>query len=229
MLVTKTYESQNTALTPTQLLATYQILKTMQKKEKCIAFYNSGNHSGASQPHKHIQFLPLNANPPFDEFIEAHKPQNLKAGFQLPLEYSNFTIMIATPPSSAAQLAGYLGNLFMTLLDLMIDHLRRLSLISGSEVTPIRLSQLSYNLIMTTTYMHLVPRTRERFESGETSISLNALAFAGQLLFKNQNDLEELKQFGVFEALTSVAYPAVANGEAELEEDSANPVALGEF
>jgi ATP adenylyltransferase len=72
----------------------------------------------------------------------------------------------------------------MTLLDLMIDHLRRLSLSSSSSneeeeeeeeeeggqgratrgmKTMMKLSDLSYNLIMTEGYLHLVPRSRESY------------------------------------------------------------------
>lgn len=110
----------------------------------------------------------------------------------------------------------YLGGLMLGLLDLVIDHLRRLSL--GTE--GVRLSTLSYNVIITLDYIHLVPRTKERATlSGERSLSLNSLAFAGCLLVKSSEDLELVKARGPFELLKEVGYTPVADGEAELEEE----------
>jgi sulfate adenylyltransferase (ADP) / ATP adenylyltransferase len=40
--------------------AAYACLKAYRDAgEELFGFYNSGEHSGASQPHRHIQFLPV--------------------------------------------------------------------------------------------------------------------------------------------------------------------------
>jgi ATP adenylyltransferase len=46
------------------LEATYACLRAWQaenngKQKRLFAFFNSGEHSGASQPHRHLQFLPV--------------------------------------------------------------------------------------------------------------------------------------------------------------------------
>lgn len=44
------------------LEATYACLKAWgedSKQKRLFAFFNSGDHSGASQPHRHLQFLPV--------------------------------------------------------------------------------------------------------------------------------------------------------------------------
>lgn len=46
------------------LEATYACLKAWaagadSKHKRLFAFFNSGDHSGASQPHRHLQFLPV--------------------------------------------------------------------------------------------------------------------------------------------------------------------------
>jgi ATP adenylyltransferase len=44
------------------LEATYACLKAWAEDDKqrlLFAFFNSGDHSGASQPHRHLQFLPV--------------------------------------------------------------------------------------------------------------------------------------------------------------------------
>jgi ATP adenylyltransferase len=46
------------------LEATYAVLKAWQTdsgadQKRLLAFFNSGDHSGASQPHRHLQFLPV--------------------------------------------------------------------------------------------------------------------------------------------------------------------------
>lgn len=108
----------------------------------------------------------------------------------------------------------------MSLLDLMIDHLRRLALNESESggITQFKLSQLSYNVVITQDYIHLVPRLRERFEREEKSISVNALGFAGMMLFKDPKALALVQRVGVWEVLKELGFPPVADGEAEVED-----------
>lgn len=62
ILATKPNKQQTHALEQDDLEATYACLKAWQeesKQRRLFAFFNSGEHSGASQPHRHLQFLPL--------------------------------------------------------------------------------------------------------------------------------------------------------------------------
>ena len=65
ILATKTNKQQTQFLERDDLEATYECLKAWQEgpgentQKKLFAFFNSGDHSGASQPHRHLQFLPV--------------------------------------------------------------------------------------------------------------------------------------------------------------------------
>lgn len=68
ILATKQNLQQTHALEQADLEATYACLKAWQddendasKPRRLFAFFNSGEHSGASQPHRHVQFLPTEA------------------------------------------------------------------------------------------------------------------------------------------------------------------------
>lgn len=219
LLVTKDFVPQTSPLTPPELAATYSILKQLSAREKHLAFFNSGANSGASQPHKHVQFIPLaNGLAPFDSFVADNAPQDQKAPFQLPLPYASFTALIL-PPEDPARLSFYLGGLFLALLDLMVDHLRRLAAAPDSPFERLRLSSLSYNVIMTAGYLQVVPRTKEKWVAEgaegeeEVSLSVNALGFAGMVLVKTEQELEAVKKAGVVKVLEQVGYPPVVPGE----------------
>lgn len=65
ILATKTNKPQTHALEQDDLELSYACLKAWQSEEsgghskRLFAFFNSGDHSGASQPHRHLQFLPI--------------------------------------------------------------------------------------------------------------------------------------------------------------------------
>jgi ATP adenylyltransferase len=62
ILATKSNKKQTHVLEQDDLEATYACLKAWQhdsKQKRLFAFFNSGDHSGASQPHRHLQFLPV--------------------------------------------------------------------------------------------------------------------------------------------------------------------------
>lgn len=64
ILATKSNKKQTHLLEQDDLEATYACLKAWRdesnsKHKRLFAFFNSGEHSGASQPHRHVQFLPL--------------------------------------------------------------------------------------------------------------------------------------------------------------------------
>ncbi|GAA5980215.1 hypothetical protein JCM10908_001577 [Rhodotorula pacifica] len=222
LLVTKEFVRQGTPLSPLELFATWLIVKQLSSREKHVGFFNCGPESGASQPHKHLQFMPLSGGvAPFDEIIDAHKPQNRKSCFQLPLPYANFTALV-DPPASSSDIPAYLGQRYLELLDLMIDHRRRLVEEDPSAATAsatgvgsrVRLSDLSYSLIITPSYLHLVPRRREKYttERGH-ELSINALGYAGMMLVKDQESLEDVKKVGVLAILTELGYRPVVVGE----------------
>jgi ATP adenylyltransferase len=66
IIATKSNKKQTYVLEQDDLEATYACLKawhdgTGSKQRRLFAFFNSGDHSGASQPHRHLQFLPIDS------------------------------------------------------------------------------------------------------------------------------------------------------------------------
>jgi ATP adenylyltransferase len=64
ILATKSNKKQTHVLEQDDLGAAYACLEAWQdgtssKQKRLFAFFNSGEHSGASQPHRHLQFLPV--------------------------------------------------------------------------------------------------------------------------------------------------------------------------
>ena len=60
ILATKDFKQQTDLLEKDDLEAAYACLKAYKDNgEELFGFFNSGDHSGASQPHRHIQFLPV--------------------------------------------------------------------------------------------------------------------------------------------------------------------------
>lgn len=62
ILATKQFKEQTDLLEEEDIGAAYECLKAYQQNgQELFGFFNSGEHSGASQPHRHIQFLPVDS------------------------------------------------------------------------------------------------------------------------------------------------------------------------
>ncbi len=62
ILATTEFKEQTDLLEEDDLGVTYACLQAWRGQGKeLFAFFNSGKHSGASQPHRHIQFLPVHS------------------------------------------------------------------------------------------------------------------------------------------------------------------------
>lgn len=60
ILATKDFKEQTHLLEEDDLGAAYACVQAYREQgQGLFAFFNSGEHSGASQPHRHIQFLPI--------------------------------------------------------------------------------------------------------------------------------------------------------------------------
>ncbi|KAK7736965.1 bifunctional AP-4-A phosphorylase/ADP sulfurylase [Cytospora paraplurivora] len=60
LVITNSFEKQTDLLQAGDLAATYACIKAYREEGlELFAFFNSGPHSGASQPHRHLQLLPV--------------------------------------------------------------------------------------------------------------------------------------------------------------------------
>ncbi|TFK68683.1 ATP adenylyltransferase [Pluteus cervinus] len=222
LLITKEHKSQSSPLLPPDLVTTYQLLIAAKNVGKTyVAFYNCGDASGASQPHKHIQFLPVDdpRGPPIEKLaalVQIESPDKPFALSRLP--YANHTYRF--PPhfsySPPDKLEAILATAFLQLLDLVISSVR--------HAPDAPAGRPSYNVILTLEHLHLIPRARDVYTFPETdkTLSVNSLGFAGYLLVKTDDELEAVKQAGVGNILRGVGFKnvhdlLVAGGEVEAE------------
>ncbi|KAK2464214.1 hypothetical protein APHAL10511_003671 [Amanita phalloides] len=208
ILATKEYQSQSSPLTPSDLVTTFQILLAAKRAGRnFFAFYNCGENSGASQPHKHVQFFPLveGTLPPVEKLAVATRLESLEKPFSLArLPYANHIRRF--PPDITFyghdRLEATLSQAFLQLLDLVISTAR--------HDPDYPAGKLSYNVWMTSEHLHLIPRRHELYRlSDETTVSVNALGFAGMLLVKSENELEAVKSEGIGKVLLGVGLSSI--------------------
>ena len=121
--------------------------------------------------------------------------------FTLNLPYANFVQRLpsSTRDSYPSELSNILGSSFITLLDLVINNIRR-----QPDYPP---GETSFNLLLTLEHLHLIPRKQEahKLEATGDELPVNALGFAGMLLVKSEVELEAVKTEGVGKILRAVA------------------------
>ncbi len=192
LLITREFEHQETVLT----FADFAALWSCLQEYPALGFYNGGAVAGASQPHKHLQLVPLPlcempSGIPFGEPL-ARAAQRGDRTTPLPFPHS-FRALNDIRDRPAVE-AGY------------VLEQRYLELLAALQLGPVhhhgdeRRQRGPYNLLITTEWMLAVPRTREHFHD----ISLNALAFAGSLFVRTDEQLRLLEREGPINALRAV-------------------------
>jgi ATP adenylyltransferase len=190
MMVTRAFEDQTCQLTQKDCEALLIGLTEMDS----LGFYNAGPEAGASQSHKHLQFVPLDAGRPLP--IEpllrfARTDGMIGAVPRLPFRHAYAPMdhdWTNPQKDSGASLHACYRKLLHT-AGLSVDGTPG----SHAPTGP-------YNLLVTRKWMLLVPRVLECFEG----ISINGLAFAGMFLVKNQEQLTTLRRCGPVTALQHV-------------------------
>jgi ATP adenylyltransferase len=188
LIVTRRYEDQESPLDR----ADFEALWNCMREYDSLGFYNAGPVAGASQSHKHLQLVPLplaESAPriPLGRLIAAGEvagPMGRLARLPFRQILAPLAPELADDPPRAAD----------------VSHSLYREMLRAVGLDPRAPRPGPYNLLVDREWMLLVPRSRERFES----ISLNALAFAGALLVKDDKQLATLKRLGPFAALRAV-------------------------
>lgn len=186
LIVTKEFEQQQNPLNFNDFVA----LWTCMREYEALAFYNSVAEAGASQSHKHLQMVPLPLSPgsvaiPIEAVLPASFTEGITCCNALPFlhRWASFQGL----SENVREMASASLTIYTELLKTV-----------GYDPQ----SPGPYNLLQTRQWMLIVPRSRECFHS----ISLNALAFAGSLFVRNQQQLEEIKSRGPMTALREVGF-----------------------
>jgi sulfate adenylyltransferase (ADP) / ATP adenylyltransferase len=197
LIVTRQFEPQARPLNRADFLALWTCLVEYDS----LGFYNAGEAAGASQPHKHLQLVPLpladqGPRVPIEPLLPTapSTPASIgqTVGFPFAHAFARFDPQEVATPAEAAHRT-------LALYRQMLHTLRLCE-------TPRDPSSLTapYNLLLTQQWLLVVPRSRERV----AGISLNALAFAGGLLVRSPEQLQTLRNHGLLAALTQVAVAA---------------------
>lgn len=196
LIVTRAFEDQENLLNLADFIALWSGFAEFDG----LAFYNGGEDAGASQKHKHLQLIPL-----FDD------GENLSIPIESLIDSANFDDQVGTIPNLPFDHALGMLNFdhfpssplvfAVKTLELYYRLLERVK-ISGSDGFHGKQSH-SYNFLMTKKWMLIVPRLIDDFQS----IGVNALGFTGNLLVKNQEQMELLKKYGPLTILEKVSYP----------------------
>lgn len=194
LIVTREFESQDDFLNAQD----FQALALGLSEVDGLAFYNGGFKAGASQPHKHMQIVPLPFVPdgsrlPLESLLlENAGAEQAGANPRLPFQHlvTRFEKLDFTQPKA----------LSMYLLEVYRHLMGALNLMSLDSTKP---SPEAYNLLMTREWMCIVPRSQESF----ADIPINALGFSGALLVKNPEQLAYLQEIGPLTVLQNVGCP----------------------
>jgi ATP adenylyltransferase len=195
LIVTRDFQRQDLLLD----LADFEALMACMAEFDGIGFYNSAPEAGASQPHKHMQIVPLplgDAGPsvPIEPLLAlaANGPQTQHIP-GLPFRHAFARLALdRAPPRELAMIA---LDCYRALLD--AAHVGT----TGSDDGQARTQP--YNLLVTRHWMLVVPRSAERVEG----VSVNALGFAGSLFVRDAAHLEIVERLGPMSVLQRVSLP----------------------
>ncbi|CAI09107.1 ATP adenylyltransferase family protein [Aromatoleum aromaticum] len=193
LIVTQAFESQTTPLS----LADFVALARVTTELGGLGFYNGGTEAGASQRHKHLQWIPgtTPASSNFDR-ITARLPVvgRGEAIFdaKLPWRHRFVRLRPAPPGSDSAALNG------AALHQAFHAACAALGLAADRDPMP------PYNMLTGGGWLVVVPRSREQHEG----ISVNALGFAGSLFVRRPEQIDVVRRIGPLHLLTSVGFPA---------------------
>lgn len=198
------------------------------RRRRLFAFFNSGEESGASQPHRHIQFLPIEDmrdqqvdsgsekrsaswTPLIDLLLTSSETSSNGIRHLSDLPFQHFGMRI--PPGSPS---------VETLHEMYLSLYRAALLASTPSLPTITTEEqtrtsgpaaISYNLAMTRDIMMICPRQKETASlpglGADSDVSLNGTILAGTLMVKTEEQWNHLREDGevINDLLAEVGIP----------------------
>lgn len=214
LIVTRAFEEQETWLNLQDFIALGRCMAAIDG----LAFYNGGPIAGASQPHKHLQVVPMPLSPqgtpiPMEAVITAallhastsadlaaHPSPMIAPIDALPFRHAIAPLTLQAHDDDEAH-AKATGAILLDTYRQVLHAIGVDAVMEGDRQT------LPYNLLITRRWMMVVPRQQERY----ASISVNSLGFAGSLFVKDEKQMKILRQAGPMNVLQHVACPKTSD------------------
>ncbi|CED85235.1 APA1_2 [Phaffia rhodozyma] len=231
LLVTEEFQSQSSPLHPPHLLHAYLMLLALQQTgQQWICIYNAGGPvSGASQLRRHLQFVPNSEEPPVDEWTASAQIETEDEPFYLSsLPHAHSIMRLPSQLRSRSSTADSITS------TLMLSHIKLLDAThqviqkhllppyldpesASLAPRPTEKPTMAYNLILTLSHFHAIPRSKEKADLVDPGMSLNAMAFAGMVLCESEEQMEAIKglEGGVKSLLRSVGFERLEENKVE--------------
>lgn len=200
LLVTRAYEDQERLLTVADLEAMALCLAEIDG----LGFFNGGTAAGASQPHKHLQLVPLPLDPEPTREGRRRAPA-------VPIEPLLAPVLAAAEAGTPATVPGFafrhaalrLGGAPGTgeLVRGYRALLAAAGLAAADDASANTRPAAPYNLLLTRRWMLIVPRSREAVHG----IGVNALGYAGSLFVRDEIAMATVARTGPLRLLTETA------------------------
>ena len=182
LIVTQQFEPQEDWLNRRDFEALSKCLKEVDG----LGFFNGGKVAGSSQPHKHLQVVPMaEGKTAIEGVISGLEQEKIVRSPNFPYRHAILRWnKLPTPEQLQERYQQLLNAIDITSEDWQ-----------GTQSAP-------YNFLCTRQWMMLVPRRQEKY----ADISINSLGFVGSLLVKDQQTLNQLKEIGPIQLLKKVGY-----------------------
>lgn len=165
-----------------------------------LAYYNSGPISGASQPHKHMQIVPLplaEGHPPVVPLWTLIAPDDDGSDEVDIHSFPCVAFGSRIPASEVDANSEILQKLYSKLLERT-----KTFMLSKSTTTADDNDEFSYNFLMTKDFMLVVPRRCEY----DGPVGCNSVAFAGSFFVRSKEELDYVSTRGPINVLKTVGW-----------------------
>jgi len=210
IIITDDFHPQEEPLNASDFEACWEVLCCMPNGG--LVYFNCGENSGASQPHKHIQCIPL----PLaydDDGIPLESPFHLKfhqgaahakkgeifSVHGIPFMHAAFGIDQYFLNKQGQNWFEYIEKRYGDCMDYLERKLEK-----GARAWTPRSD--SYNMLMTREYFVVIPRSCE----DNSGVGCNAMGYAGSFFLSSKDEIEQVKRLGPSYVLQTLGF---ANSE----------------